>query len=238
MRARNACLDLAGRKELTVDASSAVTSATGSTALAEGLGAKGPSSEQFLRLLVMQLQHQDPLNPIQDQDFTAQLAQFASLEQLTQVNTNLLGLGGIQQGLVNAQALNLLGKNVLISGDSPLHVAGGHPDAVLIDAPASATSISVNVKDSSGRVVRTIDVPPGAGRRPVAWDGLDGAGRAVPDGEYSVEVVATDAQGAAVSAKLFLQLTIDGVSFTDSGVKLASGGREVSFDQILEIKQT
>lgn len=199
-------------------------------------GASGPSSEQFLRLLVLQLQHQDPLDPVKDQDFTAQLAQFSSLEQLTQINTNLLGLGGIQQGLVNAQALNLLGKSIIVSGSTPLRISGGHPDAILAETPAGTRTLKIHVKDGSGKTVRTIDVPPGVGRTAVAWDGTDDDGKALADGEYTLEAEATDAQGAAVTPSLFMMLTIDGVSFTDGGVKLASGGREVSFDQILEIK--
>ena len=216
---------------------SSTTGVTDGSAAAFGFGsAAGPSRDQFLKLLVLQLQNQDPLNPITDQNFTAQLAEFSSLEQLTQINQNLLGLGGIQQDLVNSQALNLLGKNILVSSDTPLHVAGGRADEILVDAPASAASVNVQVKNAAGGIVRTLEVPPGAGRRPVSWDGTDDQGHPLADGEYTVAVVAKDAQGADVSASVFLSLTIDGISFTADGVRLGSGGRSLTFDQILEIR--
>lgn len=212
-------------------------SATTSGGLPQGItGAAGPSSDQFLRLLISQLQHQDPLNPLTDQNFTAQLAQFSSLEQLTDINKNLLGLGGIQQDLVNSQALNLLGKSVLVSGDNAVHLKDGHSDSILVDTPASATSVKVQIKNAAGTVVRTITVPPGSGRREVAWDGLDDTGHSLANGDYKLSVDARDASDKVVDATLFLSLTIDGISFADGGVKLASGGHSVTFDQILEIQ--
>lgn len=199
-------------------------------------GPAGPSRDQFLRLLIHQLKHQDPLNPLSDQNFTAQLAQFSSLEQLAQINENLLGLGGIQQDLVNAQALNLLGRRVLVSAGAGMRVQGGQADAVVVDAPDSAVTLSVQVKDSSGRTVRTIEVPPGSGRRTVEWDGKDDQGQPLADGTYTLEADARDAQGSVVDASLFLALTIDGVAFTPDGVRLGSAGRTVGFDQIIEIQ--
>lgn len=219
-----------------LSSTSGVASSTGIGASFGIGGAAGPSRDQFLRLLVTQLQHQDPLNPLSDQNFTAELAQFSSLEQLTQINQNLLGLGGIQQDLVNAQALNLLGKHVLVAGDTPLRITAGHADPILVDAPSTATSVKINVKNASGAIVRTIDVPPGAGRRAVNWDGADGQGHPLADGEFTLEVVAKDAQGGSATASLFLTLTIDGISFTPDGVRLGSTGRTITFDQIIEIQ--
>ena len=216
---------------------SSTTGVTDGSAAAFGFGsAAGPSRDQFLKLLVLQLQNQDPLNPITDQNFTAQLAEFSSLEQLTQINQNLLGLGGIQQDLVNSQALNLLGKKILVSSDTPLHVTGGRADEILVDVPSSATSAKVQVTNGAGGVVRTVDVPPGSGRRTVSWDGKDEQGHVLADGDYHVQIVAKDAQGADVAASIFLSVTIDGISFTADGVRLGSGGRSLTFDQILEIR--
>lgn len=199
-------------------------------------GTQGPSRNEFLRLLVLQLQNQDPLNPISDQNFTAQLAQFSSLEQLGDVNANLRAIGAIQETLVNAQALNLLGKTALVAGLDRIQLHSGRADAMSVEVPAGAAKVDLVIKDSSGRVVRTLTVPAAAGRHQVAWDGTDGQGGVLADGEYTVEVDARDAEGKTLPAALFVALVIDGVGFTELGVRLSSGGREVSFDQILEIR--
>jgi flagellar basal-body rod modification protein FlgD len=205
--------------------------------LAGGIGGtKNPTSDQFLKLLVVQLQHQDPLNPVTDSNFTAQLAQFSSLEQLTKINSNLLGLGGIQEGLVNAQALNLLDKTVLVSSDTPVAVKNGAAGNFLVSAPAEATSVKVEVRDASGKLVRTIDVPAGAGRRSVSWDGKDDRGNTVADGDYKVSILATDPAGKSLGGEILVALKIDSVSFAGGVVKLGAGDREVPFDQIVEIQ--
>jgi flagellar basal-body rod modification protein FlgD len=214
---------------------STTSTTTGSSATGFGSSATD-LRDQFLHLLVVQLQHQDPMNPISDQNFTAELAQFSSLEQLTQVNKNLQGLGGIQQQLVNAQTLNLLGRRVLVPGTMSMHASAGKTDPIYVNAPENATDVKISVKDASGNVVRTINVPAGTGRRVVAWDGNDSQGRPLADGDYTLEVKAMDSTGKAVDASLFVSILIDGISFGTDGVMLSSNGRQINYDQIQEIQ--
>lgn len=194
-----------------------------------------PTSEQFLQLLVQQLQHQDPLNPISDQNFTAQLAQFSSLEQLAQINQNLVGIGAGQESLVNSQALNLLGKTVLVTGIDQVRLSAGSSERIYVEAAEGATA-HVKIKNAAGEVVRTLDVAAGSGRRQVAWDGKDDAGHPLADGTYTVEVAATDASGNQAAARLLLALSVTGVSFAGGSLGLMAGDRTLSFDQILEIQ--
>lgn len=215
-----------------VDGTTGTTATTGGTI--GGIGT--PSSDEFLRLLITQLEHQDPLNPLDDRDFTAQLAQFSSLEQLKEIRNALLDLGGIQQGLVNAQVLNLLGRTAVVSGVNEIHLAGGNADGIVVDVSTGAETVDVVVTDSAGQVVRTLGAPATAGRHEIAWDGKDDQGNALADGAYKVEVRAKDVAGNSLDATLYLALVVDGVSFDAAGTRISSAGRDVPFDRILEIR--
>lgn len=195
----------------------------------------GPSSEQFLQLLVAQLAHQDPLNPMDNSQLTSQLAQLSSLEQLSDVNNNLVSIGAMQESLVNAQALGLLGKTVLVSGIDQMKVQSGVAEEAYAEVPAGAATAMAIIKDAAGHVVRTIDLATTPGRQAIAWDGKDSSGTTVADGKYTISIEAKGAQGGLIDAGLLLAVRIDGVSLA-GGMKLTSDGREVPFDQITEIQ--
>lgn len=199
--------------------------------------AKEMGKDQFLQLLVAQLQNQNPLDPAKDTEFVAQLATFSSLEQLMSVNKNLAGLATGQANLVNSQALTLIGKDALVEAGGTVRVQHGKPDDIVYAIGAGASTATVKIVDAQGVVRRVIELDPKrAGRVDLGWDGRDGNGDLLADGEYEIRIEAKDASGEAVPAALWRSLPIDGVNFESGSVALVSGDREIPFDSIVEIR--
>ena len=193
--------------------------------------------EDFMKLLLAQLEHQDPMNPQDDAQFVSQLATFSSLEQLQTANGNLETLALGQSNLINSQALNLIGKNALVESGDTVHVQGGVPDSIVYSLPKEASSATLTVFGPDGAPVRTFDLDKSAsGRTSLAWDGTDSNGKPLADGDYRIEVTATDLDGAPMTVSLFQSLSIDGVNFGGTGIELISGDREIPFDSIVEIR--
>jgi flagellar basal-body rod modification protein FlgD len=193
--------------------------------------------EDFLKLLLAQLENQDPLNPTQDTEFVAQLATFSSLEQLIDANQNLEGIAVGQASLINSQALNLLGNEALVESGDTIRIQQGKPDTLVYAIPRPAKSATLTIIDSDGTPVRVIELDKtSSGRVTLDWDGKDENGEALPDGEYRIEVAAFDTEGEPMAIALFQSLPIDGVTFTDTGIALISGDREIPFELIMEIR--
>lgn len=162
------------------------------------LGTKTLGKEDFLNLLLKQLSHQDPLNPMDSTEFTAQLSQFSSLEQLTNINTTLGDVLAYQQSMQNASVASLIGKKVTVEGDSfRLTDEADLRYALLGDAAA----VEITVYDSAGRMVWSKDLgPQGAGQQQYSWSGNDLLGNELPPGVYTYEIQAYDGSGNAVAS--------------------------------------
>jgi flagellar basal-body rod modification protein FlgD len=193
--------------------------------------------EEFLRLLIAQLENQNPLEPAGDTEFVAQLATFSSLEQLMAANENLQALSLGQANLINSQALNLIGKEALVEAGDELRVVGGVPETLVYVVPRTAQSATLTIFDAAGvplRVLQLETTP--AGRVTLEWDGKDSDGAALADGSYRFAVSAAAPDGEPISLALFKALPIEGVNFHDTGIGLVSGDREIPFELILEIR--
>lgn len=212
------------------------------TAAAAAQAASSPRTntlgkDQFLQLLVAQLQNQDPLAPTDDKEFVAQMATFSSLEQLMSVNSNLQSLALGQANLINAQALGLIGKEALVQGGDSVRIHQGKPDTIVYSLPGAATEATLTIYKADGTPVRVIELDRSAtGRTNLGWDGTDSAGNKLADGEYRIEVRAIDTQGQPMTVQLFRSLAIDGVNFGGTGISLISAGQEIPFDSIIEIR--
>jgi flagellar basal-body rod modification protein FlgD len=193
--------------------------------------------DDFLKLLIAQLENQDPLQPAEDTEFVAQLATFSSLEQLITANDNLESLALGQANLVNSQALSLIGKHALVEAGDQMRIVNGQPEELVYVMPRQAQSATLTVYSEDGVPVRVfeLETSPG-GRISVDWDGTDAEGNPLPDGDYRIEVRATDTDGEPLAVGLFRSLPIDGVNFGSEGIALVSGDREIPFDLILEIR--
>lgn len=170
--------------------------------------------EAFLRLLVAQLQNQDPLNPQENHEFVAQLAQFSSLEQTIGINERLDQLALQNTGLQNAQVVNLVGKQATVQGNVVTLEGQGASVPIIFNLSDSASETSVQIRDSSGRLVRTLSSGPrSAGSVTLQWDGQDDTGLAQPAGPYQITASAENAAGGPVALTQQSEGLIESVSF-------------------------
>lgn len=194
--------------------------------------------DDFLTLLVAQLQHQDPLNPAESTEFTAQLAQFSSLEQLQNIESTLSGFEVYQSTLNNIQSSGFIGKTVTATG-SMFGVNGGNPDAIRFDLVNDADSVYIQIYDKFGGFVT--DVQAGArqaGEQQVAWDGRDSNGAAVADGSYTFTVMAMNTDGAIVSSNSYTTGIVTGVDYKTGATNLLINDREVPISSVIRIEET
>lgn len=207
---------------------------TGSTELA---AAQQPvlGKEDFLHLLITQLQNQDPLSPTDHTEFTAQLAQFSSLEQLSNVNGNLEQLQNFQASTNNSQAVSLLGKEITASGNF-LQLSDGEPIGCDFSLGRDAAEVVVNIYDSTGEFVKAFgseDIA--AGRHTLVWDGTDRNGNPAKDGNYTFEILAADANDKNVSVTAFFTGTVDTVTFENNTPFLISGGQKIALGDVIQV---
>jgi flagellar basal-body rod modification protein FlgD len=217
---------------------SALSAATGGTTAAASSTSKTTmGKDAFLTLLITQLQHQDPLNPADSTEFTAQLAQFSSLEQLNNVNENLSALKLYQASINNAQAVSFIGKDIVATGNS-VEARSGQTVACEFDLAKPAQKVVVSVYDATGAFVKDV-VATGltAGRQTVSWDGRDRGGNTVADGTYTFEVQAEGSGKEAVAATTYTRGTVAGVSFQDGVTYLAVGNRRVAIGDVVQVTQ-
>lgn len=185
---------------------------------------------EFLQLLVAQLRYQDPLNPMEAQEFASQLAEFSGLEQQIKTNELLEAQVTVQanlaDGLQTSAAVSAIGHSVLAVGDT-LEAAGDGSDKLTFDLPQDA-DVTVRLLDADGNVAHTVDAGSlTAGRQQIDLDSI-GAGT------YTVEIDATGADGA-VAATTYTSGRVEGVRWGPNGLVFVINGREVPFASVLEI---
>lgn len=194
----------------------------------------GLGKDDFLKLLVAQISNQSPLNPMDNTEFVAQLAQFSNLEQLAQVNKRLDALALGQAGLLTGQSVQLLGKKVVYSG-SDMFLADGSA-SYRYDLGRAAAEVEVTIKDESGRVVRTLTTgAQSAGKQEGVWNGLDDDGNAVAPGRYTIEVKATDGNGDDVTVQTYGIGVVSGISFDKGYPELLIGTARIQSANIVEV---
>ena len=186
----------------------------------------------FLKLLVTQLQKQDPLNPQDPTEFTSQLTQFSSLEQLISVNDNIKGLAD-QSSLGNKiTATGFIGKTARVNGDL-VNVKDGKAATVNFNLPGASAKTSVNIYDASGKLIDVVDLGQlKAGDHEFQWDAKTASGASEPDAAYQFEVVAQDTKGYALSVSSSFSGLVTGVSFANNKTLLEIGGLKWSLSDV------
>ena len=179
-----------------------------------------PSKEMdrdaFLNLLITQLQNQDPLNPTDSTEFTAQLAQFSSLEQLGNVNDNLIQLQNFQASINNSQAVSLIGKEIMANGNS-FQLTDGRPAGCDFDIDENAAVVVVSIYDHTGEYVTSFDGQNlTAGQQTLYWDGTDKNGNPAAPGNYTFEIMAADVDGNNIQTTTYLSGTVNKVVFENN----------------------
>ena len=220
---------------MTVAAVQNSTSATSTTSGSTRSGASTADiSKQFLTLLITQLKNQDPTNPMDNAQITSQLAQLSTVDGINKMNDSLTALAAQFQASQALQGASLIGHQVLAQG-SVLNL-GSSGAAGGVDLASAADQVKINVQDSAGKVVRTLDLgQQPAGLAQFAWDGLDASGKSMAQGTYSFAVAAT-AAGNTVDATAYSLAQVQSVSMSSSGlnVELSTLG-SLSLDKIKQI---
>lgn len=221
-------------------AESASTASASKTSKAPGLGGfKETPKEAFLHLLVAQLEHQNPLEPMNNTEFTAQLAQFTSLEQLQAANTNLSALMSAQTTANGLQAAALIGKQVQAQGNTTHIDKDGKANAFHYTLAGDSTKVRITVADKTGNSVRTLNVGgQKAGAQDVKWNSKNEQGTTLPEGDYRYTVTAEDKAGRSVAADVSLSGIVDGVTYIDKQPYLIVGGNQVELSDITRVQQT
>jgi flagellar basal-body rod modification protein FlgD len=211
------------------DVYSQASTTTSSTATVMG-------KDDFLTLLVAQLQNQDPLNPSDSTEFTAQLAQFSSLEQLQNINDTLAGFEVYQSTLNNIQSSNFIGKTVTASGDA-LSVTNGVADPISVELDKNCQTVYIQISDAHGEYVTDIEAGSlDAGMHSIAWDGTDQYGVTVGDGSYTFSVMAVDADGNSVSTTSYITGKVTGIDYQSGETILLIGDQKVSIASLIRVE--
>lgn len=189
--------------------------------------------DAFMKLLVSQLRYQNPLEPMDNRDFIAQLSQFSSLEQLTDLRETFDASLQQQKMMNQTMAVGLLGQTVNIPTNLAILDGDGAETSLHYYLEGDADRVEIQIQDVNGAVVRTLT--PGAqpmGDQEVVWNGTDGQGNALPEGNYTYHVLAVGGGDLPVPVLPFFQGRVDGLRMTDEGIRLVIEGREVSLSDV------
>ncbi len=219
------------------------------TATADGTTKAGVAKEKldqelnrFLNLLVTQLKNQDPLDPMDANEFTSQLVQFASVEQQIYQNANLEKMLALQQTNQISTMVDFIGNTIEAVGDQVPLENGNAKTTYILDPAAGqlpiAEKIDITVQNSSGLTVYNTagDVTPG--KQEFVWDGNDNNGNAQEPGLYTVIVTAQDRAGDLINVKQTVFGRVTGAGAEDGVVQLFMGDGVVGLDKVLSISET
>lgn len=190
--------------------------------------------EDFLSLLVAQMKNQDPLNPDDPTQFTAQLAQFSQLEQLFNLNGSMENLVSAYQGSERLTALGTIGKEVSFSSNTFNFDGGTATLGYQLDEAASKVSIALQKNGSTVAILQGEDL--GKGTHYITWDGLRMNGTAADTGEYSILIDAKNLQGETMNSSPLIRTLVTGADLgSGSGGKLMTSSGDISFANILGV---
>src|SRR5436309_2708467 len=219
----------------------AVASATG-TAPSAGSGVSSTPAankavlagnfDTFLTLLTTQLKNQNPLDPLDTNQFTQQLVQFAGVEQQINMNQQLTSLVALQKANQVTSAMSFLGATATVDGSSTKLTSGKGSWSFSVDKPSTGT---ITIKDATGQTAYSGAFPLNAGTQAFAWDGRGNNGTQWPDGTYTLSITAKDASGQSVAVSTTVNGTVDAVDLTKNPPALTIGGQSYSLDKIKQV---
>ena len=211
--------------------------ATSSTTAASQTGSSALNSlssnfSDFLQLLMTQLQNQDPISPLDTNEFTSELVQFSQVEQQVNTNSSLTQLIQLTQAGEVMQGSQMTGKQVTLSSNQvPLQNGQG---IVQFTAPASEP-VAITISSSTGATIYNGTLNATQGVNTWTWNGTDNSGDTLPDGAYNVAVVGTNADGSTSPLTFSVVGTATGVQSQSSGIELDVGALTVPFSAIQSV---
>ena len=186
----------------------------------------------FLQLLTTQLKNQNPMDPLDTNQFTQQLVQFAQVEQQMKANEQLAALVAMEKSAKQTTALAYVGSTVVVDGATAQLANSQAKWSFNVAKPATAT---VTIKDSTGQTAYSGSFAVQPGSQDFGWDGRGNDGKLWPDGRYTLTVTALDAnkQNTAISTEI--QAVIDSVDLTQDPPLLSINGQNFTLDQVKRI---
>ncbi len=221
---------------MTVSPTAASTTTTTQTASQKSQASLSSDLNSFLSLLTTQLKNQDPLDPVKSTEFTSQLAQFASVEQGIQTNSNLEKLIAASNGNQSLTAVSYMGKYVEAKGDTMALKSGAANFSY--NLPSAASGVVFVIQNDAGVPVATVSGDPSAGNHSITWDGRDGQGMQLPDGNYKITATAVDKNGQPIDLQTYTVGTVDGVDNSDGTVNISINGVVVPLSDVVTVKNT
>ncbi len=188
--------------------------------------------DQFLQLLTTQLKNQSPLEPLDTNQFTQQLVQFAQVEQQLKQNETLTALLTMSKSTTTANAMGFVGARVTSDG-SVSRLSDGRAEWRL-ESPRGGTA-TVTVKAADGSVVQTAEMTLSAGEQTFRWDGRTSTGAKAPDGDYSIVIDARDATRNRMTVKTEVTGLVNGVDLAGDQPMLLIGDRRVPLDKVRSV---
>jgi flagellar basal-body rod modification protein FlgD len=210
-------------------------SATATSASSASLGNIAGNFNTFLTLLTTQLQNQDPLSPLDTNQFTQQLVQFASVEQQINMNTSLSTLISLQQTQQATSAMSFLGATVVVGGNTAQLANGQATWNYSVTSPATAT---INVSNASGVQVYSTTQAVQPGNQTFVWNGQNSVGNPMPPGAYTVSISATGANGQTVPVTTQVEGVVSGVNVSANPITLTINGQAYPLTQITQVLST
>jgi flagellar basal-body rod modification protein FlgD len=192
--------------------------------------------QSFLQLLTTQLQNQNPLDPLDTNQFTQQLVEFAGVQQQLNTNDSLATLVSLQQATQSTEALSYVGKTVTVSGNT---ATMANSEAVWALSVPNASTVDVSIASSTGQTVFTGSYDVSAGNnQPFEWNGTGNDGTQNPDGNYTLTATAKDSSGNTVAVSTSVGGIVSSVDLTQSPPMLTIGGQTYTLSQIQSIIAT
>ena len=210
-----------------------VTTTTGPVVGAAARDYSEVSKVDFMQLLVAQIQNQDPLSPMDNQQFTTQITQFTMLEEMEQTNANLEENLLVGQAINNTTMLGLVGKNVTVEGNK-LDLTDGvaSENMIAVEGPATAT---IEVLDGSGKVVATYQKSLSGGLNDVTWNGRLDDDTVAEDGDYTLRVEVENSAGVALDFATLMTGPVDGLRYESNQAVVMVGGLEYYVSEIYKV---
>ena len=178
------------------------------------------TQDEFLRLFMAQLQHQDPFAPTSGADMVAQLAQLSAVEQAKTTNEQLASLAGAQESAATASLANLVGRdcNASLTGFE-IDKAGGTPPPIDVTAVGPTKGASIVITDADGKELQRVPIPDGTTSTTVSWNGLDKSGQPLKPGSYKISIDG----GSSPTITASWHGKVDAVELTANGPRLRMG---------------
>jgi flagellar basal-body rod modification protein FlgD len=187
----------------------------------------------FLQLLTTQLKNQDPMSPLDTNQFTQQLVQFAQVEQQMKSNTQLEALLAVEKSAQSSVALAYVGQTVVVDGaTTQLDATKGATWTMTVSKPSTTTVV---ITDSTGQTAYTGNFATQAGTQNFTWDGKGNDGKTWPPGAYTLTATSKDASGQNVGVSTEIQAPVDSVDLTQDPPVLSINGKDYTMDKIKRV---